>query len=111
MKISYEGIGYLAVTMPAGNCGPGTVCTVGTDSALNCPAGTKFCGMVVAVENGMAAVQVDGFVKLGYSGPAPKVGYVDLAADGSGKVAVDPAGNNYLVVDVDTANKQLVMKL
>lgn len=111
MNISYEGIGYLAVTMPAADCAADAVCTVSADGAAACDAGEKFCGVAVAVENGMAAVQVEGFVKLGYSGTAPSVGYVSLAADGSGKVAVDPAGNSYLVVAVDTAGQQVVFKL
>ena len=112
MRISYEGIGHLAVTMPADDCVAGQVCKVNSSgAAAACGAGTKFCGIAEAVENGMAAVQVEGFVKMGYTGTAPALGYANLAADGSGNVTANSAGNSYLVVAVDTSNNTVVFKL
>lgn len=112
MNISYEGIGHLAVTMPAGECAVGQVCAMGDDGKAAAGAvGGKFCGVVEAVENGMAAVQVAGFVTLGYTDTAPTTGYTTLACDGNGTVAVNSAGNSYLVVAVDTANNLVTFKL
>lgn len=112
MNISYEGIGHLAVTMPAGECEAGRVCVMGEDGQVaGGTAGSKFCGVVEAVENGMAAVQVAGFVTLGYTGTAPTTGYANLACDGNGTVAVNSTGNSYLVVAVDTANNLVTFKL
>ena len=111
MNISYEGIGRLTVTMPADNCVAGDVCIITAAGAAACSLGGKFCGVVEAVENGMAAVQVEGFVKAKYAGTAPSVGYANLAATGNGGVSANANGDSYLVVAVDTANKQVVIKL
>ena len=46
-----------------------------------------------------------------YTGTAPSLGWANLSADGNGGVKVDTAGNNYLVVAVDTAAKTCVIEL
>lgn len=99
MNISYEGIGELVVTVPAGTCKEGQICKIGLQGKADiCPANDKFCGLVLAVENGMAAVQVGGFVTVGFSGTKPLPGYVTLAGDGAGNVTQNSAGREYLVV-------------
>lgn len=112
MSVSYDGIGYLAVTMPADNCVEGQVCTLSTaGKAAACSSAGMFCGVVTQVENSMASVQLEGFVEVGYSGTAPTTGMITLAANGSGGVAVNTSGRVYLVVSVDTTAKTIVMKL
>ena len=112
MNISYEGIGYLAVTMPYGECPVGHVCTIIEEGmVMPCNSGDMFCGVVEAAEYYTTSVQLEGFVKLHYSGADPNWGWNKLAADGSGGVAVNSTGRMYLVVSVDTENKSIVMKL
>ena len=112
MKITYEGIGYLGVTMPMGNCVQGQVCTINSaGQAVVCADGGVFFGVVDHVENGMAAVQMEGFVKLSYSGTAPNHGYVGLVSDGNGGVKVDASADKRLVVAVDLVSKTVVFKL
>ena len=71
----------------------------------SCAAGDAFIGTAVYVKNEYACVQLDGYVTLAYTGTAPTVGYCSLVADGKGGVKVADTGREYLVTDVDTANK------
>ncbi len=112
MNISYEGIGALVVTFPGGTCRTGQVCKIGiAGGADKCSSGDKFCGVMLAGEGGVSTVQVEGFVQVGYSGTKPSLGYTALAADGTGKVAANANGREYLVVEVDTEEMTAIIKL
>lgn len=112
MNISYEEIGCLRVTFPAGGCAAGKVCKVnGGGQAAPCSAKERFCGLVESVHGSQAAVLLHGFAALPYSGAAPALGYVALSADGAGGVQVDTAGASYLAVAVDTAAKTVTVEL
>lgn len=112
MKYSYEGIGSLVVTFPAGTASEGQVCKIGQQGrADRCAANEDFCGVVLAEENGMAAVQLEGFAAVTYSGTKPTLGYVSLVADGNGRVLRDESGKEYLVAAVNTAEMKAVIKL
>lgn len=112
MNISYEEIGHMSVTFPAGACEVGKVCKVNAEGAVTgCPGGDCFCGVVESIHGSFAGVQIHGFAKVGYSGTAPTCGYVKLAANGGGGVAVNTSGKEYLVVKVDTAEKTAVIEL
>ena len=112
MKHSYEGIGHLAVTFPAFDSVPGHVCKLNLNGdATMCDSGDKFIGVTEAVQNYMAAVQVEGFATVRYSGTKPDMGYVSLVADGDGGVMIDSTGRAYLVVSVDSEEMTAVIKL
>lgn len=112
MNISYEEIGHMSVTFPAEDCGEGQVCKMGEDGAVAaCASGDAFCGVVESVRGSQAGVRIHGFTKLGYTGTAPGCGYVKLAADGNGGVAVNDNGRSYLVVKVDTTAGTAVIEL
>ena len=112
MNISYEGIDSMVVTFPIGTCQVGQVCKVGiTGGADMCDSGDKFCGVMLSAKTGMAAVQVEGFVRVGYSGSKLAHGYVALAADGNGKVVANSNGREYLVAEVDTQTMTAIIKL
>jgi hypothetical protein len=112
MNISYEGIGELVVTVPVALCQEGHICRINTDGrAEECDAGEKFCGLVLAEENGTAAVQLEGFIKVGYSGSRPMPGYVTLAGDGNGKVMTSNTGREYLVVASNQDQMEVIIKL
>ncbi len=60
-----------------------------------------FCGICTAVRGGYAAVQLNGYVRVPYSGTV-SVGYDKLAADNN-KVKTDTTnGRSILIVDVDS---------
>ncbi len=80
------------------------------DTVSSAGADAKFCGVGVNVNGGYAGVQLCGAVTLPYTGTeAPAVGYAALAADGGVKVSTK--GNNYLVLNVDTAAKTVSFML
>ena len=112
MNVSYEGVGYLAATFPAGSCVAGQLCKLGTlGMSDKCSEGEAFCGMVEAVEHQRAAVQIEGFVEVSYTGTAPARGYTKLSSNGKGGVKVDSNGKEYLVAEINTAETKITMKL
>ena len=111
MNVSFEEIGRLAVTFADGGVAAGQVCMMsGNGTVAPCADGEKFCGVVEGVRGGHAAVQVAGFVSVGWSGTAPAAGYVNLCADGNGGVKAGD-GREYLVVSVDETAKTVIIKL
>lgn len=114
MKIGYEDIGQVTVTLNAEEQVKAgmAVSLSGGGTAAVCPDGTAMCGVARNVRDGAAAVQLSGFVTVGYSGAKPAVGWNKLAGDGSGKVKTDSAnGRDILVADVDEADKTAVLYL
>lgn len=114
MEISFEGIGQVAATFMAdGDIQPGMAAVLTADGTVGLgKAGDAPCGMVLCVSNGMAAVQVGGMVKLGYSGTAPAIGWGMIAGDGTGKVkSVTSGGMTCLIATVNTAESTAVIKL
>lgn len=115
MKIGYEDIGQVAVTLEAAEpLQAGMAVSLSGNGVVTiCPDGEAMCGVVRSVRDGAAAVQVSGFAAVSYSGTAvPAAGWNKLAGDGSGKVKVDSAnGRDILVVDVDEAAKTAVLYL
>ena len=112
MNVSYEGIGYLAVTFPAGSCVAGQVCKLNTQGhADKCSDGEAFCGFTEAVDGQRAAVQLQGFLEVGYTGTAPACGFAKLSSNGNGGVKADSAGREYLVAQVNTTTSKVIIKL
>jgi hypothetical protein len=111
VKVSFEGIGESVVTfynnkalnasagIPVKMSGNGEVCA--------CADGDRFFGVSLACDSDFAAVQTSGYIKLGYTGAAPSVGFAKLAADGAGGVKSSGTGGEFLVVDIDTVNKTI----
>ena len=64
--------------------------------------GEEFHGIAVSCRNGAASVQLTGYAELPYTGSAPQVGVVVLAADGNGGVTINENGKKVLIVNVDT---------
>ena len=112
MNVSYEGIGYLAVTLPAGNCTEGHLCKLNPQGqCVACAEGDPFCGLVEAVDGENAAVQIEGFAEVRYTGDMPPKGYLKLSSNGKGGVKVDAAGKEYLAVAVDGSAATVTIKL
>lgn len=109
MSVSFGGIGEVAATFlnnaasPAAVGAPVRMSGVGEVAAAG--SGERFCGIALSSVSGASCVRLGGYVTAAYSGTAPAVGYVKLAGDGAGGVAVNAAGGEYLVAEVDTAAK------
>ena len=114
MEISFEGIGQVAATFAAADgIQPGMAVALSGDSTVGMgKTGDALCGVVQSVKNGMAAVQMYGMAKIGYSGTAPVVGMNAVAVDGAGKIkTVTDGGMNCMILSVNTGDSTAVIKL
>ena len=123
MELSFAGIGQVAATFQTEvqEDDDSKKLAIGHVVALTAAntvgfgtAGAAPCGVILALEKDQtAAVQVDGFAQVMYSGSAaPTVGWGALGVDGSGGVQVaSTGGRSVLIVQVDTAAKTAVIKL
>ena len=117
MSISYQGIGEWCATLRcgAGVCEDAVVGIGASGTAVECGAGDDFCGVVRAIaHDGRAcSVQLGGLATVCYSGEeTPRSGFGRLAADGVGGVCVSAEkGREYLILDVDSTEKTVVIKL
>lgn len=104
-KISFEGIGEMVATFAcAEDVAAGQVVKITADGTVGtCAAGDKICGVALSAEDGYAAVQMGGLVKVATTGGSITAGWCKLSADGSGGMKQDDsAGTEYLVVRVET---------
>ena len=105
MKLSFEGVAEQVVTLQVDTASSPMV-EAGAAAALSangtvkvCPVSTVPAGVIKGVKDGLASVQVAGYMRFpAASGLA--VGYTQLALDASGKLA-SGSGRGGLVVDVD----------
>ncbi|EOS66203.1 hypothetical protein [Oscillibacter sp. 1-3] len=116
MSVSYEGIGQWAATFACGGVREGQVVKVSANGTVSgCEEGDRFCGMALAVSRDGTActVALGGMVTAAYSGGTePAAGWINLAADGNGGVAVVSAGGrSCLAVDVDSAARTVTFVL
>ncbi len=102
MRVYYEGIGKLTISVPAGSgLAVGQVCKLGTDGkAAPGAAGDKILGVVESLRDGLAGVIVRGAVTVSLSGTAPQPGYAALAADGQGGLKTASGGRETMVLAV-----------
>ena len=112
MNVSYEGIGYLAVTMPCDTAVAGQLCMLNAAGQVDkCEEGKPFIGFVEAVEDGKAAVQIGGAMEVGFTGSIPPAGYTKLSSNGQGGVKVDTTGREYMVLCFDSIKSTVMIKL
>lgn len=112
MNVSYEEIGGICATFPAGTCKLGQVCKINTEGkAAACAPGERFCGVTESLRGGYAGVVLHGFVTVVYTGTGMAPGYINLVSNGAGGVKADAAGMSYLVASVDTTEKTMMLEL
>ena len=113
MNFSYEGVGYMALTIPNKDAAAGKLCKIGLDGRCEtCASGDHFMGLVEEADAYRAAVQIEGFVSVKYTGEEPLIGFSKLSSNGSGGVKLDrTAGREYLVIDTDSVNAIVTFKL
>ena len=64
-------------------------------------SGALFIGVCTSTDNVIGSIQLEGYVRVSFSGTAPDLGYVKLSADGSGGVKADENGRYVIVTDTD----------
>lgn len=105
MAVSFKGIGERVLSFKTASAiNAGSLVKMSANGTVAaCAENDKFIGVVLSCRNNIAAVQIGGYVKVGYSGTAPTVGYNQLCAKSGTAVEVDAAnGRALLVLDVDT---------
>lgn len=106
-KISFEGIGEVVATfLCEEGVEAGQVVQVKESGKVGTCAGDDgFCGVALSVEDGYAAVQIGGLVKVAASEDVT-AGWCRLLANGTGGVkkdsATSPNGRDFLVVSKET---------
>lgn len=112
MKVCFEEIGHMSATFACESGEGGQVVKVSANGTVTpCTDGDVFCGVMEGVRKGVSAVQLHGFVTLGYTGTAPDLGYNELLANGADGVKVGSGGKKCLVVSVDTDAKAVTFEL
>lgn len=112
MNHSFERIGAWSATFATETAVEGQVVKMsGNGEVAACAAGEDFCGVADPVRNGHCGVQLGGIAQVSYTGDAPAVGEVMLAADGKGGVCAAESGKTYLVVAVNAVEGTCMIKL
>ncbi len=112
MHVSFEEIGRISATFTADTATVGGVCALVDNGKIGAATdGGSFIGVVESFRAGAAGVQLHGFAEVVYTGSAPALGFVTLAANGSGGVKTAASGRSCLVIAVDTAAKTAVIEL
>ena len=111
-KISFDGIGEVVATFTCGkDVKAGQVVKLTGNGAVDaCSDGDRFCGVALTAEDGYAAVQVGGLVKVTATSGLT-AGWNKLLANSAGGVKQDsaqtPTGGDYLVISVDSSGAVL----
>lgn len=112
MKVAFEEICAIRASFTADSGEKGQVCKMAANGKVApCADGEPFIGVMEGVRKGICGVQIHGFAEVGYTGTAPGLGYVNLAANGSGGVKVSADGRSHLVVCVDEEAMKAVIEL
>lgn len=112
MKVAFEEIGRVSVSFAADSGQAGQVCKMAENGKVApCEAGECFVGVMEGIRKGICGVQIHGFAEVGFTGGAPGVGFVKLAADGNGGVMVSDSGREHLVVRVDENAMKAIVEL
>ncbi len=113
MAISFDQIGQVCATFSAqGDLAVGEICTcTGKGLVTVSDIEERFTGVIMGLQHGFAAVAVQGFVTVPYSGSTvPTYGFCTLTSDGDGKVMVG-GEHTYLVVSVDRNTRKVTFLL
>ena len=110
--VSFKGIGQWCATFMGAELSEGSVVKVSAAGEVSaCENSDGFIGVVVCTDKDTATVQLGGFAELSYTGTAPELGCVGLAADDNGGVLASESGEKYWVVDKDEAAQTVMILL
>ena len=102
MKTSLKGFNEACVTFIGTTEAGRAVKLTANNEIAPCGNGDDFIGFCISSKDNISCVQLGGFIKVPYSGSAPKVGFNRLSADANGGVKLSENGREHLVTEVDT---------
>ncbi len=99
MSLSFLGYDEKVVTFAVeGDLAAGDLVKISADETVKATtAGEVFCGKVINVRNGFAAVQLSGYMEADCNGEV-ELGFTKIAADESNTVAYAEDGHEVLVI-------------
>ncbi len=113
--ISIDGIGaeYMTFICNEDESAVGKVCMMDKDDSVKvCDADKPFFGVIRAIRNGYASVQVSGCFELTYTSTAPTLGINSLVGVNSGAAVTSKDGGvQVLVLHTNTVDKTVGFKL
>ena len=108
MIYDFKGFNENVITLPAASgLTAGTPVAISDGKAAAAAANADFLGVCTGVSDGVATVQVSGYVELPYTGSV-SYGYIGIASAGSGSVKkYDSAVRKAYVFMIDSTNSKL----
>lgn len=107
--ISFNGFNSKVMTFAAGeSCEVGKAVTINEDGEAVVPVrNSNFIGICTSIRNGVAGVQLEGYVEQPFTGTAPKTGVSKIVYDGAGGIAAssDESAQYHRVLKIDADNK------
>ena len=105
MSVSIKGYKINAVTLAAARgLKKGDFVKISANNTVAaCASGNEPCGLCLGTDGYYACVQLEGYMKVKYTGTAPALGSAVITADGNGGIKTAASGKTVLVVSVDTA--------
>ena len=112
MSVAFYGTSEVVLSFEAGAVTEGyPVVLRKNDQVSDAGEGEAPVGLCLHVREGLAAVQMKGYVELPFSGPAPNLGWAKLVADGMGGVKADAGGHSFVVIRVEPATSTVGLYL
>lgn len=104
MKTSFNGFNEQVASFEAdSSVAAGKAVGISANGKVQAVTSGAFCGVCKKVKDGIAAVQLAGYVKVPYTGSL-SLGWQKVSATTGSKIAADASnGREYLIVDVDSA--------
>lgn len=103
MKTSFRGFNEQVASFEAdSSVAAGKVVGISANGKVQAVTSGAFCGVCKKVRDGIAAVQLEGYVRVPYTGSL-SLGYQKVSATTGSKIAADSTnGREHLIVDIDS---------
>lgn len=112
MSVSFQGTQEVVMSFEAGSVTVGAPVAISNNNQVSdATDGQLPVGVALHVRQGIAAVQMKGYLELPYSGTVPSLGWSRFVADGLGGVKTAADGLACLIVNVDSATQTVGLYL
>lgn len=111
MNVNFNGYGENVATFIADSnlTSTGVPVKISADGTVAmCSSGDTFCGVCVAVRDGYAAVQLNGYVTVNTNSKLA-LGFTKLGAGANGKVTANTSGREHLVVNSTATEAGIIL--
>lgn len=105
--VSFDGYRENVLTFDCYLTKTGFLASLANDGyAVQCIDNNDFLGVAVSADGLHAAIQIDGYVEMPYTGDPPQRGYCALVSDGNNNVKLSTTSKHIVrVIKVDTDSK------